>query len=126
MYTAQRFSELFEHQLGNSNKPPLRVNLAPPYTLWRGEGGGGQGALCSRVLPALQNVGLNCVVMGLAKCDKPGVPQCKRSVHSVETRIIECGYTSVLVVRYDAVALWHQWYLSWWFLMARYIVMRVL
>jgi hypothetical protein len=86
MYTAQRYSELFEHQLGSSSKPPLRINLAPPYTLWSAPVTEGQfqpGALSSRVLPALrQNGALNCVVMGVAKSGKPGVPQCKRSVYS--------------------------------------------
>jgi hypothetical protein len=85
MYTAQRYSELFEHQLGSSSKPPLRINLAPPYTLWSESAAGGQfqqGALSSRVLAALrQNGALNCVVMGVAKNGKPGVPQCKRSAY---------------------------------------------
>jgi hypothetical protein len=84
MYTAQRYSELFEHQLGNSIKPPLRINLAPPYTLWSETAavGGGHAALSSRVLPTLQSGALNCVVMGINKCGKPGVLQCKRSVYS--------------------------------------------
>jgi hypothetical protein len=85
MYTAQRYSELFEHQLGNSIKPPLRINLAPPYTLWSESAAVGRGhaALSSRVLPALQNGALNCVAMGINKLGKPGVLQCKGSVHTV-------------------------------------------